>query len=148
MAELRNKAPELDGINLNQVKSSVLYPGGIDETSRIEGERLLKGYSGEVMGWFTVQRVVSVGNHPEKVRAAWRDIPLPVRSDHFDPTADTVRVLYIDAFNALADNRASVDVLRYWADRGPKQSSPLHLPTLGFPADEGLLEHNALIEWL
>jgi|SRR3990167_2707584 len=141
---LEDHAPELD-----DVIGSVLFPGGSDSPGRIEGERTVMEYYGEVVGWFTVRAATSTGGHPDFAREAWSNVPLPVRANFYDPDDDEVTILAIDAFNGLADNRVSEEALQYWADtlsQAGDRFPASDLPTLSFLAEDGVLEDNFLLD--
>lgn len=140
---LDDHAPELEG-----VIGSALWPGGQDQPGRMEGERTLEEYYGRVLGWFTVQHATSTGNHPDFARQAWAGVSLPVRADYYDPDAKRVRVLLVDAFNSLTDNKVPPEALQYWADVFSSMGTTFSadaLPTAVFEVNDGVLEPNNLL---
>lgn len=78
---------------------------------------IMAEHFGEVLGHFTLDKVVSTGDHPEAVLSAWVGIPLAVRQNFtFAAGDEKVEVLCSDGFNALVEAGVDEGVLQYWVD--------------------------------
>lgn len=143
--ELVDHAPELD-----EVVGAALYPGGLNQPGRVEGERTMAQHYGRVVAWFTVREATTTGEHPDYAKQAWAGIPLPVREGYHYPDEDMVDILVLDAFNGLADNKVPLEAIQYWADTFSALGDSFFaddLPVASFLATDGVLEPNLLLDW-
>ena len=81
--------------------------------------------------------MVTPGNHPAEVKAAWVGVRMPVR-EHLFPAIEEMDYVQIDtseAYNALVVAGTPEHILQYWIGR----LSELHT-VFGFHASEGTVE--------
>ena len=98
---------------------------------------ILTGMNGLISATFTLSQPASTGDHPENIAGAWVGVPLPIRLYYDRPEFDgNVRILCVDAYNALVESGADETVLQYWINKLDGRAGPSAL--FVFPASDGM----------
>lgn len=109
------------------------------EVTDIEAARLdeqCESLYGPVVAAYT-PHIVTPGDHPDEVKAAWVGVRMTVR-EHLFPAIEEMGYVQVDtteAYNALVVSGAPEHILQYWIDC----LSGLHT-VFGFHASEGSME--------